>query len=67
MLHPAGGDVGFWSSFATTSKAKAERLHARIVQQNTGTQLLFKILQEWKVADGVVERDCGLTDRMARR
>ena len=43
-VHPASGDVGFWSSFATTSKA--ERLHARIVQQNTGTQLLFKILQE---------------------
>ena len=37
------------------------------MQQNTGTQLLVKIMQERKKADGAVERGRGLADEMAGR
>ena len=47
-------DDGFWSAFAATSEA--ERLQALTMQQNTGIQLLLKILQERKKADGAVWR-----------
>ena len=40
---------------------------ARRVQQNTGTQLLLKILQKKKKADGAVERGRGLADGMAEK
>ena len=55
-------DDGFWSAFATTSEA--ERLQTLTMQQNNRIQLLLKIMQESKKADGAVERGCGLADGM---
>ena len=55
-----GGEDRFYSVFAATSEA--ERLQVRSMQQNTGTQLIVKILQERKKADGAVVRGRGLAD-----
>ena len=55
-------DDGFWSAFATTSEA--ERLQTLTMQQNNRIQLLLKIMQESKKADGAVERGRGLADGM---
>ena len=46
--------------FAATTEV--EGLQVRSIQQNTGTQLIVKILQERKKADGAVVRARGLTD-----
>ena len=58
-------DDGFWSAFAATSEV--EQLQASTMQKNTGIQLLLKILQERRRADGAVERARGIADRMAGR
>ena len=58
-------DYWLWSAFAAPSDA--ERLQARRMQQNTGTQLLVNILQKRKKVDGGVKRGHGLADEMAGR
>merc|ERR1719232_2499748 len=61
-VRPAGEDGGTFAALY-----EAERLQGRRVQQNTGTQLLLKILQERKKADGAVKRGRGLADGMVER
>ena len=61
-VRPAGEDGGAFAALF-----EAEWLQGRKVQQNTGTQLLLKILRERKKADGAVKRGRGLADGMAKR
>ena len=56
-MRPSNGDDEFWSAF--TASSKAEMLQTQRVQQNTGTQLLVRILQEKKKVDGAFDRGCG--------
>ena len=51
---------GFWSAFAAPSETEWRAAQARRMQQNTGTQLLEKILHERKKANGAVKRERGL-------
>ena len=61
-VRPAGEDGGAFAALF-----EAEWLQGCKVQQNTGTQLLLKILRERKKADGAVKRGRGLADGMAKR